>query len=34
MEIISHIHSKVDQSVEYYMERNGMNIDDDVKYLS
>jgi hypothetical protein len=33
-EIIKSIHSKVDPSVEYYMEKNGINIDEDVKYFS
>jgi hypothetical protein len=33
-EIVSYLHYKVDPSIKYYMERNGVNIDEDVKYFS
>jgi hypothetical protein len=33
-EIVSYIHYKVDPSIEYYMEKNGVYIDEDVKYFS
>jgi hypothetical protein len=33
-EIIEYIHYKVDPSIEYYMEKSGILIDEDVKYFS
>jgi hypothetical protein len=33
-EIVQYIHYKVDPSIEYYMEKSGILIDEDVKYFS
>jgi hypothetical protein len=33
-EIVQYIHYEVDPSIEYFMEKNGVAIDDDVKYCS